>query len=299
MLFDSYLAADYSGAEKNSAQRKSICVAVANGRTAPFVDDRRFTRGELVNEFFNQLERATETGRRVCLGQDHQYGIPFGLGKELGISSLPWREALNRLRDGSYGENAPKLSGARTFAPALNEWLVTRGQQAFFYSATKSKEYGIPNRNPRANDTDIFRLTERCRPSCNSGAPKAFNRVGDRGTVGGQTLVGLIAIHDLLARCHSAHIPIRCWPFDGLSITSPVYENAHVLVEPYPSAVRSKDVVQSDRDDALASVALVQGADLDGTLSDLLDVSALSPEDSAVVLFEGWILSHLIPSPVE
>ena len=85
-----------------------------------------------------------------------------------------------------------------------------------------------------------------------------FNRLGDNGTVGGQSLVGLVALNSLLSRCRSEGIAITVWPFDGLSVLDRAYSNAHVMIEPYPTAVREEHVSQTDESDALASVAHVQ-----------------------------------------
>jgi hypothetical protein len=131
----------------------------------------------------------------------------------------------------------------------------------------------------------------------NAGLPKPFNRIGDNGTVGGQTLVGLVAIQKILTRCEAERIPIKVWPFDGLSITDAAYANAHVLIEPYPTSVRDTHIAQTDADDALASARHVQLADVDGTLQDVLNLSGLELVQSAFVQFEGWIVSHRVPRP--
>jgi hypothetical protein len=292
MLFDSYLFADYSGAVDRSAQRRAIRVAEASGTGAPTIVSKRFTRDDLVTELVNRLRDATRRGTRVCFGQDHQYGIPVALGRELALDHLPWREALRKLCDGSYGSSAPPLAHPKVFARAFNEWLSTQGRQAYFYSATKASLYGLPSRNPRDGDRSTYRLTEQCRPTTGTGAPKPFNRVGDNGTVGGQSLVGMIALRQLMATCEKEKLHVAVWPFDGLSITEPAYTNAHVLLEPYPTAVRQRHIVQTDEADALASVARVQDADAGGNLCQLLDLSSLKPPDVPIVRFEGWILSH-------
>ena len=49
------------------------------------------------------------------------------------------------------------------------------------------------------------------------------------------------------------------------------------MIEPYPTAVRDKAVVQSDAADALASADEVRRADRLGELSQLLDLSSLLP----------------------
>jgi len=293
MLFDGYLFADYSGARDRSVQRKAIRLARAAGSNRPLLVQAPFTREGLVDEFVADLREASRLGKRICFGQDHQYGIPISLGRELGLADLPWRQAVESLCAGSYGIDAPGLSQARTFGGAFNRWLESQGRAAYFFSATKSSLYGIPSTNPRTSDGASYRLTELCRSSSKVGAPKPFNRLGDNGTVGGQSLVGLVALNGLLSRCRLERITVAVWPFDGLSISDRAYCNAHVMIEPYPTAVREAHVSQSDESDALASVAHVQSADLNSTLERLLDLSGLDSAHAGVARFEGWILSHV------
>ena len=85
---------------------------------------------------------------------------------------------------------------------------------------------------------------------------------------------------------------MAAWPFDGLAIADGAYENAHVMIEPYPTAVRSSEVPQTDDSDALASAAHLREAYAHGGLSGLFDLSDLDEADGAIVRFEGWIVAH-------
>jgi hypothetical protein len=292
MFFDEYLFADYSGAFDGSAQRKSIRLAAASRAVAPSIVRKGLTRDDLVIEFTARLKDASRRGMRVCFGQDHQYSIPFGLAQALGLSGLKWREMLDGLATGSYGESAPPFGHPKTFARLFNDWLVARGLKPYFYSATKAQLYGVPSRNPRDADLSCYRLTERCRSESGAGAPKPFNRVGDNGTVGGQSLVGMLAIRSLLRTCAGDGVKIAVWPFDGLSIVDDAYAGAHVMIEPYPSAVRPGDIAQTDESDALASAVHLRNMDVSGGLARLLDLSSIRSADVAVVALEGWIISH-------
>lgn len=295
MLFDLYLFADYSGARARSAQRKAIRLAKANPKDSPTIVEKRFTREELTAHFVECLREATHQGVRVCFGQDHQYGIPFALGRDLGLDGQPWREVLDKLCSGSYGTGAPALAHPATFGAAFNKWLTSRKDKPcvpYFYSATKSKLYGVPSCNPRGGDKSTYRLTELCKPLAGAGNPMSFNRLGDNGAVGGQSLLGMISLHELLKVCSEEEIPVAAWPFDGLSIVDSTYDNAHVLVEPYPTAVRHAHVPQTDESDALAAARQIWEADVAGNLTQLLDLSRVTNEDGARIRFEGWIISH-------
>lgn len=292
MLFDRYLFADYSGAQSRSAQRKNIRLAAATREETARIVAGRFCRDALAQELLRELRSATSQGERIIFGQDHQYGLPASLLQELGVRHLPWRQVLRVLVSGAYGERAPALGPPHEFAPLLNSWLVARGGLAYFYSATKASLYGVPGQNPRPSDRTLYRLTERCGAHSGRGTPKAFNRIGDNGTVGGQTLLGLLQIESLLRLCEAEGIRVAVWPFDGLSLEMGAYDGAHVMIEPYPTAVRDKAVAQSDAADALASADEVRRADRSGELLQLLDLSPLSAPDAELARIEGWIAAH-------
>lgn len=119
-----------------------------------------------------------------------------------------------------------------------------------------------------------------------------FSRVGDNGSVGGQALWGLTMLRQLIGRCERDGVVLRCWPFDGLALSSKAYDNAHVLVEAYPSALRAPAVAQSDEADALCTVEERQVADAEGRRGALLDVSGIAAQLQPAVQFEGWIIGQ-------
>ena len=98
---------------------------------------------------------------------------------------------------------------------------------------------------------------------------------------------------ELLDICDQEGIPLKCWPFDGIDITSLEYQGCHVLVEPYPSAAGSRNQPRSDAEDAMAAARMIFDADRSGTLTKLLDLTPLSVQEQKIVRFEGWIVGHL------
>jgi hypothetical protein len=80
--------------------------------------------------------------------------------------------------------------------------------------------------------------------------------------------------------------------FDGLSVLSDGYAGAHVMIEPYPSAVRGRAVAQSDDSDALACADHIRDADRAGEVGKRLDISSLDADSAAIAVVEGWIVSH-------
>jgi hypothetical protein len=294
-LFERYEFADFSGAKDKAQQRKSIRLAIADAAATPADFGRSLTRETLQQVTLRRLEEATRDGVRVAFGRDHQYSIPAALSAEIGLGNRTWREALDALVLGTYG--GPPMSHASGFARGFNDWLIANGRPAYFFSCTKGSKYDIPTADPRPSryglmDPTTYRLTELSQGVKRGCLPKPLNRVGDNGTVGGQTLVGLVLLHELLFECQRMNIPLAVWPFDGLDIRSAAYEGHHVMFEPYPSAVRDAGVVQTDLNDAVASVLCVQRADQGGQLPQQLDLVALSAADRLRVAFEGWIVGH-------
>ncbi|NLD50349.1 MAG: hypothetical protein GX660_24685 [Clostridiaceae bacterium] len=289
-LFHSYVFADYSGAADLKGQKKSIKLAYAEANAECQLATETLTRDSLVTKMLGYLRNATAEGKRICFGFDHQFGVPFGLLEEIGLSNLSWREILDTMVE---GRGVPALQHPSIYATQFNDWCIGSGKLPYFYSATKASIYGIPDSDPRKGEVEtVTRLTERCDSIFGSGKPKPFNRVGDNGSVGGQTIMGLIKLRELLNVCKTEGIPVKCWPFDGLDIRSSSYEGSHVLIEPYPAAIRSTGVPYTDANDAIACVQLIQRFDRAGKFADLLDLSCLSDTYKDIVLLEGWIVGH-------
>jgi len=289
-LFDSYFFADYSGSAGLSGQKKSIKLAYAEKRAECKLVPEPLTRDSLVTKILGFLRTATAKDKRICFGFDHQFSVPFGLLKEIGMAELSWREMLDAFVE---GRGVPPLQHPSTYARQFNEWCKSRGNPPYFYSATKASKYDIPKSDPRKGEVEtVTRLTERCENRFGTGNPKPFNRVGDNGSVGGQTLVGLIKLRELLEMCKIEGMPVKCWPFDGLDINSPSYAGSHVLLEPYPAAVRSPGVAYTDANDAIACVQLIQHFDQKGKLVDLMDLGCISNQHKDIVMVEGWIIGY-------
>jgi hypothetical protein len=275
-LFDVYAFADYRGGQVDGPG-VVLCVAVGDGpaRKVAGVGNR----ATLDVAWRRLLRGATDAGARVCFGQDHQYGLPLALADELELPTDDWRRGLAAFFSGVRGE-AARAGRAGVCARLVNDDLAARGRGPYFWSATKPA-YGLPGSSPRGADPALYRLSER-------GCACALARVGDNGTVGGQTLVGLPRVLALLDWAAQDGVPVAVWPFDGLRIDA-YAARQHVALEAYPTLVRPKGVKQSDLADALAVVRWLQRVDRAGALAAEMDLGALSPADRRRAAFEGWI----------
>ena len=276
-LFGGYAFADYRGDVRDAGGGVVLAVALGAGevRIVRGVSSRR----TLAAALGRILVVAARANVRLLFGQDHQYGIPLVLANELGLVG-DWRQRMRQLfvegelarsaRDGKAGE----------FAAAVNASLVAAGRAAYFFSHTKGGKYGIPTSRPRPKDAPSERrLTEAAH-----GFP--FCHVGDNGSVGGQSIVGIPYLLALLEACEREQVPVSVWPFDGLSLDELA---GHVAVEPYPSLYRDEGVVQTDENDAVACVTWMQRHDRDGSLARRLELRAVPSAQRARVQLEGWI----------
>lgn len=278
--FDVYAFADYRGDAQDSGNGIELAVAVGAGpvRLLEGVTSRK----RLAELFGQLLQAATGAGLRVLGGQDHQYGIPKPFADELGLPGS-WREAMRALfLSETYSKGAREGLAGR-FGAELNAWLRKRGLPDYFWSGSKSAHYKVPRNDPRgAEDPTVRRITER-------GMGFPLGRIGDNGSVGGQSIVGIPHLLALMDACARGGISLQMWPFDGLDLDS---LSGHVFVEPYPSLVRAAGIVQSDANDALAAATWARDHDRAGKLRAELDLRSLPPEARAIARFEGWIAGH-------
>lgn len=297
--FDAYWFADYSGARSDSAQRAAIRLAQARGAGAPALRPERFTRASLRDATFVRLQAATQAGERMLLGFDHQVGLPFGLAQELGLHGRDGKDALRSFVRGDYAADGVRVSDLRSFAPAFNAWCVARGRPPYFYSAIRGAAWGLPTSDPRKDESTSTRY-RRCErhglSPLGRGAPKPLNRVGDQGSVGGQSLLGWVELVALIDACAQGDIPLRVWPLDGLDLGAPGYADAHVWVEPYPAAVRALGVPYDDANDALAATIHAQHADRTGQLEDPFNLGVDDEDAQRIIGFEGWIFGYRAPT---
>lgn len=299
-LFSRYIFARYSGAHSRKHQRGSIHMAAAVEDLGINEDWGVLNRETLLTTILRQLQEATSCGQRVIFGCDHQYSIPLMLAREIGVYVGDWRTALAELVHGKRG--LPALTQARDYCGAFNDFLTNDGRPRYFWSATKTDDYSstdlatglsgqnVPKADPRQRDIlSSFRLTERLWNL--PGRPMSFSRVGDRGTVGAQTIAGLPKLYDLL-RTAAGSLPLAVWPFDGLNLSDPAYQGKHVMVEPYLNAMTLEGVAENEQHAAATCAEAIRRHDIAGTLSDLLSFDPLCAGCEQQVRFEGWIAGN-------
>jgi hypothetical protein len=276
--FEAFVFADYSGAASESAQRRAIALWRLDRGGRPRKVRGPFTRATLREALLDILARATREGRRILFGVDHQWSWPRDLWTVAGLAGRPWRAALASLVRGDRGR--PPLGPAHVFPAAFNAWA---GQAVFHCRVRRlARKYRLPTRSEWGGDP--IRVTERAMPGA-----KPATRLGGNGAVAGQTLVGLIELHRLLADAQTADIPVLAWPMEALVDDG----RSHVGVEIYPSFCRPPQVPKSDDADARAVCKWAARADL----ARVLDLTPAPARLRKAARMEGWILGAAIPPP--
>lgn len=280
--FDTFLFADYSGAESEASQRAAISLFRLE---AAWRHPRKivgpFTRATLRAAMVEDLRAASREDRRVLFGIDHQWSWPRDLIAAAGLEGVPWRRMLHSLVEG-HGE-FPSLGPASTYARAFN----AAAGAGVFHCRMKSlaAKYGIPETSNWSGSP--IRLAETVMPGA-----KPATRLGGTGAVAGQTLAGLRELHALLGATTALGLPVRAWPFETLHDDGV----SHIGCEIYPGycrrslGPRAKGLTrpewsEHDRDAALTCVWTREAP-----LAELLDLRKAPTAIRQIAQTEGWIL---------
>ena len=220
MLFDGYVAVDWSANGKPKQGRDSIWLAVRGwgGTEEP---ENPATRAEAVARIEGLLARATEAGRRLLCGFDFPFGYPAGTARMLtgqGGWEAVWSRIAELVEDGP--DNANNRFDA---AAALN--AACAGDGPFWGNGLKRDIPGLPRRKP-SGWGEILPPNRRHAESEVRRAQEVWKLAG-AGSVGGQALVGIAALAGLRRRTGA-----EIWPFETLG-----EGRTHVLAEIYPSLI--------------------------------------------------------------
>jgi hypothetical protein len=317
LMFDWYAFADYSGARSLAEQRKHIAWAVDQGSGTAIT--LGITREELLEAAVSLLLKAKEQGKRVVFGFDHNYGFPQGLHEALfGSSPADWRQTLEgyaaSVAESMYRkqENGPRAgaggmgagSGREKTVPAVSSgwsprnWaresnariagLLGAGHGPFWGTRFERRPELSLFRSYKLPDGTSFELRERRLAEERFRRLKPAYQISGIGTVGQQSLYGILYLRELLHRCRQEGIPVHVWPQDGMAIP----EGSHMAVEVYPTLLLMLEGItapRTDSGDAAACVQWLRRMDGEGQLESMLSAS-FSPEDWERARLEGWVL---------
>ncbi|MBL0385879.1 hypothetical protein JJB07_04375 [Tumebacillus sp. ITR2] len=266
-MFDLYAFADYSGAAKESGQRKHIVLAVGDGRDVTLV---HHTRESLFVALQDLLRDSA--GQRILFGVDHSYSFPIGFYEAMtGKTQRSWEDLLEVLgtptNPREWAAEANRNIAARTGQPTGPFW------GAHFKPQVKKPYFAH----------DEASLPERRLVETRNRRLKPIYQLGGNGAVGLQALYGIPYLAQLRAFCREQGIQLHAWPFDGWELPS----DGHVLVEVYPTLYNTEQ--RTDENDAKACVTTLTDLDQKGNLLACFHPT-LTDEERNRAHLEGWVL---------
>ncbi len=294
-LFDAYVIADWTAGEGRKTGEQSLWVGVM----------KRDVRFRLVYEAHNPGTRAegealiasiltdlNKRGDRALVGFDFALGYPQGTAEKLKLSPADWSGMWKFIADNVVDKRdntnnrfavAAKINRLMTDAPEPF-WGCPASQAQRWLKTTKSSGFaGLPE----------FRATELAARK-GRRQPKSVWQMHGAGAVGGQSLVGIAAVHRLMTAMGAS---AAVWPFGtgwrGLE-PSDVEPLSALFVEVWPSLFDITPEPGEVKDAAQVRITAETFARLDekGELGALFAPPA--GVDAAMVAQvereEGWIL---------
>lgn len=317
-MFDWYAFADYSGAADEAAQRKAIAWAVDRGEG--IVVTQGLTRQGLLRNAVALLREAESMGKRVLFGFDHNYGLPAGLYEALwGAEPVSWEQIIGdycqsvaqfagwkkddfdaELQGDNEGRNggSGKACALRLEQWSPRAWAKVANEQIVHNLDVAAGPFWGSRFGPKP-DAELFRaftlpggqsfvLHDRRLAEMRYRRLKPGYQLGGIGSVGQQTLYGILYLRELLDQCRKEKIAVHVWPQEG----SRVPEAGHVAVEVYPTLSLALEGIRgprTDAGDAAACVSWLSRLDREGELEQLLGLP-FSEEEWKHARLEGWVL---------
>ena len=297
LLFDTYLAVDWSARGKPSPakpSKDSVWVGeAASGMASP--QEHYFRTRQACQAYLRErLASHLEAKRRVFLGFDFAYGYPAGYAQALGLRgpAEPWRRTWAELSRLIQDED--NLSNRFEVAAALNARCGSEAGPLWGCPSTregpslKATSPGFPYPVSTEQTLPRLRLTDQRERR----AQPVWKLYGN-GSVGSQVLVGVPVVTNL--RDDPRFSPVsRVWPFEtGFTALPTPTEGPFILhAEIWPGIVPALDEIAiRDQAQVRAVVKLLARLDQEGKLGRLFDrPSGLADDDERkVVAEEGWI----------
>jgi hypothetical protein len=111
---------------------------------------------------------------------------------------------------------------------------------------------------------------------------KSIFQLGGAGSVGLQSLHGMVHLFKAIKFCLEKNILVHIWPFDGWNVP----DNKHLIIEIYPALYNTGN--KGDMEDSWTSVRWFRQQMEAGTLYDFFN-PRLSPDERRRAAVEGWV----------
>lgn len=284
ILFDRYIAVDWSANNTPKLGRDSIWVASAAAGEDGIETVNLGTRRQAEDWLKGRLVEAVGRRRRVLVGFDFPFGYPAGFAAALGVGDSwvdVWRYLTGRVED-----DAANRSNRFQVAAAINQML---GPDAPFWGrpATQPRDH-LPERKTVA----YGRLAEwrRAETALHDVGlhPQSVWKLAYAGSVGSQALLGIPVVHRLRRDPRLREVSL-VWPFEVTVPSVPAGTPGVVHVEAWPSAAPFDRERGSCRDQRQVRAVVRLWRERDRRRS-LAGMFAAVPSDRSVRGEEGWIL---------
>ncbi|WP_293363706.1 hypothetical protein [Phenylobacterium sp.] len=253
--FNRYIGIDYSGAQTPNASLKGLRVYMAEGdgppaEVLPPPSPQKYWSRRGVAEWL--MDRLNEDAPTL-VGIDHGFSFPLSYFQAHGLPR-DWDSFLEDFQNHWPTDDDIRVDDVRDGA--------------------------FGNGAARGGNTRWKRLTER-----RAGAAKSVFHFDVQGSVAKSSHSGIPWLRFIRRKLGQQ---VHFWPFDGWEVP----EGRSAIAEVYP-ALWNRDLENDgrnpDQHDAFCIAAWMSRADRDGELARSLQ-PALSDEESAIAMAEGWIL---------
>jgi hypothetical protein len=295
--FDRYIMIDWSS--RSTPVKGADSVWVSDLRQNGDCEDYNFhTREACMQHLIQQLRRAVAVGERVLVGFDFAFGYPKGFVKALGLAD--WRELTAQFYE-NVQDATNNAQNRDDFARALNRdlgrspgpfWGVNRRAECEQLTSCRVGYFEFPFQVNGQSLTE-FRYTE-ISTRQQRVTPQSVWKLNQGVSVGGQTIMGIGRLHQLLAEVPSVTIWPQLTGWGLPDVSSIVVAEIFPSLLPYKHIMERQDLGPMYRDRAQVRACSQYARDLDisGRLVAYFDQPRdLNGGDSeSISKEEGWIL---------
>jgi precorrin-8X/cobalt-precorrin-8 methylmutase len=271
MLFDRYIAVDWSAANTPRLGKDSIWIA-ETGREAVNIA----TRAAAMDVITDRLRDARAVGQRVLIGFDFVFGYPRGAAAA--IAGAPRWDALWSHIGDRIEDRDDNTSNRFEVAAEINRVL---GDHHYW---GHPHQHHYEHLGPKKPGHGYATIPERRIAEAYCKGPQPVWKLTGVGSVGSQSLLGIARLQQLRAQFADAAI----WPFetDFDRALAPI-----TVVEMYPSLFQiTGTILPKDREQVETCVVRFAGLDREGRLGLLLSAPpAVAAQREVLITEEGWI----------
>lgn len=238
---------DFSGASSISSQKKHIYLAYKNYKKNQFRVLNGFTRFTLLQYLEQLILEVMDKTSYAILGMDFSFAFPRGfMQKYTGNEKINYASILQL-----FSAESVQHFSAHQWSVRVNQYFT----EHFHIEAGPfwGPSFKMQRRKPNFPFHQFFKEKRHCEEL----VPRTHSifQLGGNGSVGLQSLHGIVFLKELTEFLVTRKIPVHIWPNMGLEIPSPP---ALLVLETYPGILN--DDLKSDKNDALSIFDFLQNS---------------------------------------